>query len=170
MFDFNLLFRYCSQLSQYHMQIEDDVKVAQNYLLQIRSYLAAVSLKLDMEASTHLFHTISNSSEVSILKTLNSHFHSSKRWSMLDFSRLGFIGKLFQSPRMDLMATFFNLFYDEQPIDWLINYYVFLSGQHQVFQHFPSLFQHFGIKSSLNTIKDNVLKDKSLNYSFFMFS
>ena len=159
MFDFNFLFRYCASLSHYHLQIEDDVQVGKNYFKFIKSYISSVDLYLNMRATSNLFHYLSNNSLEIILPQLRKNFFSNDRWAHLSFSTLGFIGKLFKSDHMNAMATFYNMYFDEQPIDWLINYYRDGFWQEEMFDHMPSLFQHFGLKSSLIQNKDNGLEE-----------
>lgn len=81
-------------------------------------------------------------------------------WAMLEFSELGFIGKLFKSSDLEKLATFMTLFYEEQPVDWLMNYFRMSMGQGKIFLRKPTLFQHIGLKSSFDITKDNKLKDR----------
>lgn len=81
-------------------------------------------------------------------------------WAMLEFSELGFIGKLFKSSDLEKLATFMTLFYEEQPVDWLMNYFRLSMGQGKVYLRKPTLFQHVGLKSSFDITKDNKLKDR----------
>lgn len=158
--DYSLLFRYCQQLSQYHMQIEDDVMIGHDYLEQIKDYISAITIRLNIDAVSLLFNKLTHFETKYVMHRLLPHFYSKIRWSFLDFSWLGFIGKLFRSDQMSKMAIFYNMYFDEMPIDWLINYFTFISGQRQSHHHLPSLLQHFGTKSSFDTSKDNLLKDK----------
>lgn len=41
---------------------------------------------------------------------------------MLEFSYLGFIGKLFKSTDLPLVVEFFLMFYKDKPIDWLLDH------------------------------------------------
>lgn len=43
------------------------------------------------------------------------------QWFMLEFSTLGFIGKLFRSSDLPLLAQFIALFHREKPVDWLLD-------------------------------------------------
>ncbi|KAF4801448.1 Calmegin [Turdus rufiventris] len=43
-------------------------------------------------------------------------------WMILEFSQLGFIGKLFKSEDLPLIVEFFLMFYKDKPIDWLIDH------------------------------------------------
>ncbi|KAM4796943.1 alpha-1,3-mannosyl-glycoprotein 4-beta-N-acetylglucosaminyltransferase A isoform 2-T2 [Rhinophrynus dorsalis] len=47
---------------------------------------------------------------------------SSEDWMILEFSQLGFIGKMFQTPDMTLIVEFILMFYKEKPIDWLLDH------------------------------------------------
>lgn len=86
--------------------------------------------------------------------------HHKKPWAVLEFSELGFIGKLFKSVDMVKLAKFMMTFYDEQPIDWLIRYYRMAMVQTKVYLRKPTLFQHIGSTSSFDISKPNNLKDR----------
>lgn len=81
-------------------------------------------------------------------------------WAMLEFSELGFIGKLFKSSDLKRLARFLTIFYEEQPVDWLMTYFRLSMAQNKVYLRKPTLFQHMGLKSSFDTRKDNKLKDR----------
>ncbi|KAG9339435.1 hypothetical protein JZ751_023572 [Albula glossodonta] len=88
---------------------------------------------------------------------------SSEEWMILEFSQLGFIGKMFQAPDLNLIVEFILMFYKEKPIDWLLDHILWVkvcnpekdakhcerqkSGLRVRFR--PSLFQHVGLHSSL---------------------
>ncbi|XP_011529966.1 alpha-1,3-mannosyl-glycoprotein 4-beta-N-acetylglucosaminyltransferase-like protein MGAT4D isoform X10 [Homo sapiens] len=87
---------------------------------------------------------------------------SSNNWFFIEFSMLGFIGKLFRSEDLTHFVRFFLMFYKEKPIDWLLND-IFqvkvcdagedlrncMKRKKQIrIQYKPSLFQHVGIHSS----------------------
>lgn len=44
---------------------------------------------------------------------------SNKDWMVIEFSKLGFIGKLFKCEQLSLFVNFFLLFAHDKPIDWL---------------------------------------------------
>ncbi|XP_010022882.1 PREDICTED: alpha-1,3-mannosyl-glycoprotein 4-beta-N-acetylglucosaminyltransferase B-like, partial [Nestor notabilis] len=97
----------------------------------------------------------------------------SQDWMILEFSQLGFIGKLFKSEDLPLIVQFFLMFYKDKPIDWLIDHllWVKVCNPEKDATHCekekaklrirakPSLFQHVGIYSSLAGKIQN-LKDK----------
>ncbi|XP_027508498.1 alpha-1,3-mannosyl-glycoprotein 4-beta-N-acetylglucosaminyltransferase-like protein MGAT4D [Corapipo altera] len=97
----------------------------------------------------------------------------SQDWMVLEFSQLGFIGKLFKSEDLPLIVEFFLMFYKDKPVDWLIDHLLWVKvcnpekdATHceQEKSKFrirakPSLFQHMGIHSSLAGKIQN-LKDK----------
>ncbi|XP_053110896.1 alpha-1,3-mannosyl-glycoprotein 4-beta-N-acetylglucosaminyltransferase-like protein MGAT4D isoform X2 [Hemicordylus capensis] len=97
----------------------------------------------------------------------------SKEWMILEFSQLGFIGKLFRCRDIPLIVEFFLMFYKDKPIDWLLDHLLWVKvcnpekdAQHCEKQkaylrirYKPSLFQHVGIHSSLAGKIQN-LKDK----------
>ncbi|KAM8829621.1 alpha-1,3-mannosyl-glycoprotein 4-beta-N-acetylglucosaminyltransferase C-like isoform 2-T2 [Synchiropus picturatus] len=80
-------------------------------------------------------------------------------WAMLEFSRLGFIGKLYKSAHLPLLARFLFLFYQEMPCDWLMSHFRLLLTQKEPIFVRPSLFQHIGQFSSFKGVV-NKLKDK----------
>ncbi|EJW83186.1 MGAT4B protein [Wuchereria bancrofti] len=84
-------------------------------------------------------------------------------WLMLEFSSLGFIGKLFRTSDLTLLLQFIAMFHKQKPVDWLldllfVNRYCHpeksakhcaeITKQHRI-RHRPSLFQHIGVHSSL---------------------
>ncbi|NXK34786.1 MGT4B acetylglucosaminyltransferase, partial [Piprites chloris] len=97
----------------------------------------------------------------------------SQDWMVLEFSQLGFIGKLFKSEDLPLIVEFFLMFYKDKPVDWLIDHllWVKVCNPEKDATHCeqekakfrirakPSLFQHMGIYSSLAGKMQN-LKDK----------
>ncbi|XP_045408196.1 alpha-1,3-mannosyl-glycoprotein 4-beta-N-acetylglucosaminyltransferase-like protein MGAT4D isoform X2 [Lemur catta] len=92
------------------------------------------------------------------------HNITSNNWFYIEFSVLGFIGKLFRSEDLPDFVRFFLMFYKEKPIDWLLedmfqvkmcypgeplmNY----KGRRKQIriQYKPSLFQHVGKHSSFS--------------------
>ncbi|NWU60760.1 MGT4B acetylglucosaminyltransferase, partial [Pterocles burchelli] len=97
----------------------------------------------------------------------------SQEWMILEFSQLGFIGKLFKSEDLPLIVEFFLMFYKDKPIDWLLDHllWVKVCNPEKDAIHCdkekaklrirakPSLFQHVGLYSSLAGKIQN-LKDK----------
>nr|XP_008265643.1 alpha-1,3-mannosyl-glycoprotein 4-beta-N-acetylglucosaminyltransferase-like protein MGAT4D isoform X1 [Oryctolagus cuniculus]XP_051675427.1 alpha-1,3-mannosyl-glycoprotein 4-beta-N-acetylglucosaminyltransferase-like protein MGAT4D isoform X1 [Oryctolagus cuniculus] len=88
---------------------------------------------------------------------------TSNDWFCIEFSVLGFIGKLFRSEDLTDLVRFFLMFYKDKPIDSLLSEIFHLkmcdTRKHPVtckqrkkqicVRHNPSLFQHVGIHSSL---------------------
>lgn len=105
---------------------------------------------------------------------IHKYVESSEKlnWFILDFSTLGFIGKLFRASDLPDLIAYLRVFYNDKPVDWL--YMDFLSVRHCdqaknicaggmkkiVLKRTPSLFQHMGIFSSLKG-KIQPLKDLS---------
>ncbi|XP_010217988.1 PREDICTED: glycosyltransferase 54 domain-containing protein [Tinamus guttatus] len=97
----------------------------------------------------------------------------SQEWMILEFSQLGFIGKLFKSEDLPFIVDFFLMFHKDKPIDWLLDHllWVKVCNPEKDAVHCekekaklrirakPSLFQHVGIHSSLSGKIQN-LKDK----------
>ncbi|XP_067850052.1 alpha-1,3-mannosyl-glycoprotein 4-beta-N-acetylglucosaminyltransferase B-like isoform X2 [Heptranchias perlo] len=84
-------------------------------------------------------------------------------WMVLEFSQLGFIGKLFKSPDLTLIVEFIIMFYKDKPIDWLLDHILWVKvcnpekdtkhcdrqKANLRIRYKPSLFQHVGTHSSL---------------------
>lgn len=86
-------------------------------------------------------------------------------WSCLEFSNLGYIGKLYKSQDLPLLARFLFLFYQEMPCDWLMTRFRDLLTQKEPIIFRPTLFQHMGTFSSFKGTK-NKLKDKDFEEDF----
>ncbi|CAN2388832.1 MGAT4 family member D [Pristimantis euphronides] len=100
----------------------------------------------------------------------------SDEWLILEFSQLGFIGKLFKCKDLAHVAEFFLMFYKDKPIDWLLDHYLWVKVCHPEkdakhcdrqksnlrIRYRPSLFQHVGTHSSLAGKIQN-LKDKDFD-------
>lgn len=130
--DFSLLFTYAVNISDYYIQLEDDVHSALGFIRSIRHYIAE-----------------------------QNRLHPD--WAVLEFSELGFIGKLFRSSDLQRLAEFMMMFYVEQPVDWLFRYFKLAINQQQTYLLKPTVFQHFGVRSSFDASKDNTLKDRSVS-------
>ncbi|KAJ1064138.1 hypothetical protein K5549_014552 [Capra hircus] len=81
-----------------------------------------------------------------------------KPWVTLEFSPLGFTGKLFRTKDLPCFVNFLLLFYQEMPCDSLLSHFHDLLMQQAPVQFLPSLFQHMGNCSSSEG-KFNSLKD-----------
>ena len=73
----------------------------------------------------------------------------SKPWTMLEFSSLGAIAKLFRNEDLKVVSNLLKNYYQEQPVDFLFNFHVSLTAQPQRFLRVPTLFRHVGHVSSL---------------------
>lgn len=80
-------------------------------------------------------------------------------WVMLEFSKLGYIGKLYHTSDLPLLAQFLMLFYQEMPCDWLLGYFHRLLAQKDVIRIKPSLFQHVGLYSSFQGTLNKLIDD-----------
>ncbi|XP_047234941.1 alpha-1,3-mannosyl-glycoprotein 4-beta-N-acetylglucosaminyltransferase C-like isoform X2 [Girardinichthys multiradiatus] len=87
-------------------------------------------------------------------------------WAMLEFSALGYIGKLYKSSSLPLLARFLLLFYQEMPCDWLMTHFRELMTQRETILFKPSLFQHMGTFSSFQGTY-NKLKDKDFELGVY---
>lgn len=83
-----------------------------------------------------------------------------KPWFLLEFTNLGFIGKLFHSEDLDRVAFYLLSFYDRMPCDLLLGHIRKLMGQDKPIHSKKSLFQHIGKFSSLkNKLMPSIDKD-----------
>ncbi|CAD5123099.1 DgyrCDS11473 [Dimorphilus gyrociliatus] len=116
---------------------------------------------------------ITKYSYLSLIKSFAINQKTPPEWVMLEFSYLGFIGKLFKSTDIPLVVEFFIMFYKDKPIDWLLDHLLSVKvcnpekdakrcrkDIEQIRRRYkPSLFQHIGTHSSLKG-KVQKLKDK----------
>ncbi|XP_010284863.1 PREDICTED: LOW QUALITY PROTEIN: alpha-1,3-mannosyl-glycoprotein 4-beta-N-acetylglucosaminyltransferase C-like [Phaethon lepturus] len=88
-------------------------------------------------------------------------------WATLEFSKLGYIGKLYHSSDLPRLACFLLLFYQEMPCDWLLVHFRLLLTQKDVIRFKPSLFQHMGLYSSfqgtVNRLEDDEFQADALD-------
>ncbi|XP_035525314.1 alpha-1,3-mannosyl-glycoprotein 4-beta-N-acetylglucosaminyltransferase B [Morone saxatilis] len=106
------------------------------------------------------------------MKTFTTQ-EASKEWLFLEFSQLGFIGKLFRTRDLPMITEFFLMFHRDKPIDWLLDHILWVKvcnpekdakdcNKEKALlkqRYKPSLFQHVGLHSSLPG-KVQHLKDK----------
>ncbi|KAJ4945934.1 hypothetical protein JOQ06_023612, partial [Pogonophryne albipinna] len=99
--------------------------------------------------------------------------NDSEQWLFLEFSQLGFIGKMFRTGDLPMITEFFLMFHKDKPVDWLLDHILWVKAcnpekdaKHCTQQkalhkkrYMPSLFQHVGLHSSLPG-KVQYLKDK----------
>lgn len=92
-------------------------------------------------------------------------------WLILEFSTLGFIGKLFRTSDLSLVVEFFLMFHKDKPVDWLLDHILWVKvcnpekdqqhcareKMHLRIRFKPSLFQHVGKESSLKGKKQNLI-------------
>ncbi|XP_067664197.1 alpha-1,3-mannosyl-glycoprotein 4-beta-N-acetylglucosaminyltransferase C-like [Haliotis asinina] len=115
--DYAFLMHYSQSLSEYYLQLEDDVIAVPDYLGQINSYIQLMNRQ--------------------------------EAWTMLEFSRLGYIGKLYHSCDIGKLAYLLRTFFNEQPCDYLLRLFLKLMLQKSNFVHPKELFVHSGYWSSL---------------------
>lgn len=174
--DYVLMFKYGRNLSDYYLHLEDDVVCSKRYATSIRRYVESKNGDLggkNGDPGEKVKHVKDGDpgkkrdpknnedprKKVDPGKN-NGDPEKSGRWAMLEFSELGFIGKLFRAGDLDRLATFMMTFYEEQPVDWLMTYFRLSMAQRRVHLRKPTLFQHVGRTSSFDTTKDNALVDR----------
>ncbi|XP_035773399.1 alpha-1,3-mannosyl-glycoprotein 4-beta-N-acetylglucosaminyltransferase A-like [Anopheles albimanus] len=132
--DFAFLMAYARAIGTFYLQLEDDIITKKGFVTTMKTF--------------------------ALEKTLNS---TSSHWFALDFCQLGFIGKMFKSADLPWLISFFQMFYSDQPVDWLLSYVLNIKtcglGESSKIcakrlaevniRYEPSLFQHVGIHSSL---------------------
>ncbi|XP_062871164.1 alpha-1,3-mannosyl-glycoprotein 4-beta-N-acetylglucosaminyltransferase C [Trichomycterus rosablanca] len=100
------------------------------------------------------------------LSAIRGHVTSlgSAQWATLEFSKLGYIGKLYHGADLSRLAQFLLLFYQEMPCDFLLTHFRTLLMQNKVIRFRPSLFQHMGSYSSFrgtyNHLKDDEFQEE----------
>ncbi|XP_077368095.1 alpha-1,3-mannosyl-glycoprotein 4-beta-N-acetylglucosaminyltransferase C-like isoform X2 [Festucalex cinctus] len=122
------------------------------FLVHYSSALGRYYLQLEDDVSSAKnFHS-------SIKKSVEEQEAKKTTWATLEFSALGYIGKLYKSAHLPLLARFLFLFYQEMPCDWLMSHFRLLLTQKEPIRVKPSLFQHVGTFSSFrgtyNKLKD----------------
>ncbi|KAK6304056.1 hypothetical protein J4Q44_G00265100 [Coregonus suidteri] len=134
--DYSFLLQFCAGRSLLYLQLEDDVSCSQNFLSAIRG------------------------------RVQQQEVVGGVPWATLEFSALGYIGKLYHSEHLPLLSRFLFLFYQEMPCDFLFSHFRVLLTQGEAIRFTPSLFQHMGSYSSfLGTF--NKLKDEDFEEDLY---
>ncbi len=116
--DYSFMFYYVAGLSDYYLQLEDDLKIENGFYKTLKDDV------VDSEIN-------------------------SKKWNVLTYYYMGFIGKLMKSRILIIMADYLRLFYYEQPPDWLYDMVLEYLEQSGMEEHGSRvLFQHIGNQSS----------------------
>lgn len=129
-YDYAYLMKYSEHLSEYYMQMEDDVIACDGYFSAIVKFI---------------------------------HEQKDSSWTCLEFSELGFIGKLYHSNHINKLADMLLMFSHSQPVDFTFLYFNILMGQGYRAIRKPTLFQHMGYHSSLPE-KIQQLKDRYYDF------
>ncbi|MGH0133007.1 UNVERIFIED_CONTAM: hypothetical protein FKN15_015290 [Acipenser sinensis] len=77
-------------------------------------------LEDDLIARTGYFQTMKN---VALQQT-------SVEWMVIEFSQLGFIGKMFKASDLPVLVEFILMFYKDKPIDWLLDHMLWVKVCH----------------------------------------
>ncbi|CAB1335809.1 unnamed protein product [Coregonus sp. 'balchen'] len=91
--DYSFLLQFCAGRSLLYLQLEDDVSCSQNFLSAIRG------------------------------RVQQQEVVGGVPWATLEFSALGYIGKLYHSEHLPLLSRFLFLFYQEMPCDFLFSHF-----------------------------------------------
>lgn len=129
-YDYAFLMKYCQHLSDFYMQMEDDVLASDGYYSAIFNFIAE---------------------------------QPNDDWICLEFSELGFIGKVYHSKHLRDLAEMLLIFSHTQPVDYTYVYFNTLlrNGFRRIRK--PTLFQHMGYHSSLAE-KIQPLRDKYFDF------
>ena len=84
------------------------------------SYLMAYSLKRGTYYLQLEDDVISKSGFITTMKTFIKK-QTNDKWMMIEFSQLGFIGKLFKCSELSVFISFFLMFASDKPCDWLFD-------------------------------------------------
>lgn len=114
--DYAYLMWYSKQVSEFYLQIEDDVIAASHFYADIKNF---ISQKFAIP------------------------------WIVLEFSRIGFIGKLLRSETLPRLTTYLLSMYNVLPCDLLLTNFRILHNQVSPIFYQNGLFQHVGKISSL---------------------
>lgn len=94
------------------------------------------------------------------LRSVHQYIDEQKdAWTCLEFSELGFIGKLYRSKDLEKLSQMLIMFFQEQPVDYTYLYFNMMMTQFQKRMRTPTLFQHQGVHSSFPG-KIQPLKDR----------
>ena len=91
--DFALMFLYARNLSEYYLQIEDDVLDGQDFLAALKDFV------------------------------VKQNRGGSPVWTVLPVTIRDLMGKLVRSSELVKLATYLMTFYDERSVDWLLDHY-----------------------------------------------
>lgn len=142
--DFAYLMAYAQPKGAFYVQLEDDILTKKGFITIMKNFALEKTAKKEQS-----------------------------QWFVLDFCQLGFIGKMFKSADLPWLITFFQMFFNDKPVDWLLSNLIYTKvcsiekdgkickqEMTKLWIHYkPSLFQHIGTTSSLRG-KVQKLKDK----------
>lgn len=142
--DFAYLMAYAQPKGAFYVQLEDDILTKKGFITIMKNFAFEKTAKKEQS-----------------------------QWFVLDFCQLGFIGKMFKSADLPWLITFFQMFFNDKPVDWLLSNLIYTKvcsiekdgkickqEMTKLWIHYkPSLFQHIGTTSSLRG-KVQKLKDK----------
>eukprot|EP00928_Gymnodinium_smaydae_P099195 TRINITY_DN9397_c0_g5_i1.p1 TRINITY_DN9397_c0_g5~~TRINITY_DN9397_c0_g5_i1.p1 ORF type:complete len:724 (+),score=142.22 TRINITY_DN9397_c0_g5_i1:163-2172(+) len=121
--DYAFLMYYAAPLAKYYLQMEDDISFASSWISKMSTFV-----KTQQNTQPNI------------------------PWRLIDFSQLGFIGKMFQSNELTRMAQFLLLYYDQMPCDLLLGEWMRAMGQSRRIEYWKqrtALFQHVGVFRTL---------------------
>ena len=117
--DFALVLEQARNISEYYLQLKDDVVCAPNFVADVRGYVQAMNADA-----------------------------KNRNWVILEFSELGVGGKLFRSDDLVRLTRYLMTFYAEQSVDSLLSYFRLSMGQTKVLRRTPMLCRHVSAASS----------------------
>ena len=162
--------------SSYYVQLEDDVMVAFKYLIYtvLDLYFSTVNCNkaskwyvgFKRNNNFAIFECYENFKStpnfVSKMKSFADSYNY-KNWIVIEFCKLGFIGKMFKSSNLSMFVQFFITFFKDKPVDWLLSDVISTKvctpkmdakacqlAKNKKWIRYPvSLFKHIGVHSSL---------------------
>lgn len=141
------LMKYSQSKAKYFVQLEDDILTVPGYITIMKEFIEECDSRPVV--------------------------YDRYPWFMIDFCKLGYIGKLFRSSDLPDMIAFIQIFFNDKPSDWLIDYFLITKFCHydhdrkacdkeknKIRLHKkPSIFQHVGkfssLKGKVQNSKDN---------------
>ena len=142
--DYSYLMQHSVNISKYYIQLEDDVISAEGYLRDITAFVNVKEIE-----------------DKALVERNVSQIYG--KWQCLEFSQLGFIGKLFRSTFLNQLAKRLTSKYNINPCDILLGEELRAGGQLKPIHYSPALFQHIGkwssLKNKLSGLVDKTFKD-----------
>lgn len=93
--DFAYMMAYSMNKGTFYVQLEDDILAKKGFITTMKNFALEKTAQKDAN------------------------------WFVLDFCQLGFIGKMFKSAELPWLITYFQMFFNDQPVDWLLDHLIY---------------------------------------------